>query len=271
MRNEKEEILMIRSVSELKGYTIEASDGDIGEVLQFYFDDEKWTIRYLVADTGGWLTGRRVLISPAALGRVDWNSRKLHVNMTKERVENSPSIDTDRPVSRQQETEYYNYYGYPYYWSGPYVWGPVPYPAYAPVAPANTASPAGAPGTVEREAVEARKRSEDVHLRSTQEVINYYIEANDGDIGHVEDFLIDDESWTVRYVVVDTRNWWPGKKVLVSPEWIRSVSWSDSRVYVDLSRDKIKNAPEYDPSLPLTRDYEARLHKQYGRSEYWSR
>jgi hypothetical protein len=112
-------VLMIRSASELKGYTIEATDGDIGEVVQFYFDDEKWTIRYLVADTGGWLMGRKVLISPAALGRVDWNSRKLHVNMNKERVENSPGIDTDRPVSRQQETDYYNYYGYPYYWSGP--------------------------------------------------------------------------------------------------------------------------------------------------------
>ena len=113
---------MLRGANELKGYTIEASDGDIGEVVQFYFDDEKWTIRYLVADTGGWLMGRRVLISPAALGRVDSNSRRLHVNMTKERVENSPSIDTDRPVSRQHETDYYNYYGYPYYWSGPYVW-----------------------------------------------------------------------------------------------------------------------------------------------------
>ena len=126
---------MIRSASELKGYTIRASDGDIGEVMQFYFDDEKWTIRYLVADTGGWLMGRKVLISPAALGRVDWNSRTLGVNMTKERVENSPSIDTDRPVSRQHESAYYDYYGYPYYWSGPYVWGPVAYPVYPPLAP----------------------------------------------------------------------------------------------------------------------------------------
>lgn len=258
---------MLRDASELKGYTIKATDGDIGEAVQFFFDDEKWTIRYLVADTGGWLTGRRVLISPAALGRVDWNSRTLNVNMTRERVENSPGIDTDRPVSRQHETEYYNYYGYPYYWSGPYVWGPVAYPAYPPVAPA---APAGTPSAVEREAAEAKRREDDVHLRSTQEVTNYYIEASDGDIGHVEDFLIDDQSWTIRYIIVDTRNWWPGKKVLVSPEWVRSVSWNDLRVYVDLSRDKIKNAPEYDPSLPLTRDYEARLYNHYGRSEYWN-
>lgn len=260
---------MIRSASELKGYTIRASDGDIGEVMQFYFDDEKWTIRYLVADTGGWLMGRKVLISPAALGRVDWNSRTLGVNMTKERVENSPSIDTDRPVSRQHESAYYDYYGYPYYWSGPYVWGPVAYPVYPPIAPGAAPGAAGAPSTVDRELAAARQ-SEDVHLRSTMEVTNYYIEASDGDIGHVEDFLIDDESWTIRYIVIDTRNWWPGKKVLVSPEWIRSVSWSDARVHIDLPRDKIKNGPEYDPSLPLTRDYETQLHKHYGRSEYWN-
>ena len=195
---------MLRSVDELKGYTIEATDGDVGEVVQFYFDDEKWTIRYLVADTGGWLPGRKVLISPGALGKVDWNLKKLHVSMTKERVENSD-------------------------------------------------------------------REENVHLRSTQEVTNYYIEANDGDIGHVDDFLVDDENWTIRYVVVDTRNWWPGKKVLISPEWIRSVSWTDSRVFVDLSRDSIKNGPEYDPSAPLSREYENRLYNHYGRSQYWNR
>ena len=262
---------MLRSANELKGYTIEATDGDIGEVVQFYFDDEKWTIRYLVADTGGWLMGRRVLISPAALGRVDWNARKLHVNMNKERVENSPGIDTDRPVSRQHETAYYNYYGYPYYWSGPYVWGPVPYPAYPPAVSPTSAAAAGDATSVDREVVQAEQQQEDVHLRSTHEVTNYYIEATDGDIGHVEDFLIEDETWSVRYIVVDTRNWWPGKKVLISPEWIRSVNWSDSRVHVAVPRDKIENAPEYDSSSPLTRDYEARLHKHYGQSEYWNR
>ena len=257
---------MLRSVDELKGYTIEATDGDVGEVVQFYFDDGKWTIRYLVADTGGWLSGRKVLISPGALGKVDWNSKKLHVSMTKERVENSPDIATDRPVSRQHETAYYDYYGYPYYWAGPQLWGDFPFPAY----PQPTA--AGAPpSAVQREVATASHRQEDVHLRSTQEVTNYYIEANDGDIGHVDDFLVDDENWTIRYVVVDTRNWWPGKKVLISPEWIRSVSWTDSRVYVDLSRDAIKNGPEYDPSAPLSREYESRLYNHYGRSQYWNR
>lgn len=119
-------------------------------------------------------------------------------------------------------------------------------------------------------AARAAQASGDSHLRSTKEVTSYYIEASDGDIGHVEDFLIEDESWTIRYIVVDTRNWWPGKKVLVSPEWIEQVSWTDSRVRVDVSRDTIKNCPEYDPSTPLSRDYENRLYRHYGRSKYWN-
>lgn len=255
---------MLRSVDELKGYAVEATDGEVGSVVEFYFDDESWTIRYLVADTGTWLTGRKVLISPSALGDVDWSSRKLRVNVTRERVENSPGIDTDKPVSRQHEMDYSDYYGYPYYWGGPYLWGPVAMPSgyrgtYAPQRPT----------TVEKELEAAKRQQEDVHLRSTKEVSGYYIEASDGDIGHVEDFLIDDETWTIRYMVVDTRNWWPGKKVVVSPEWIRGVSWTDEKVRIDLSREAIKNAPEFDEHAPLSRDYERQLYGHHGRPEYW--
>ncbi len=254
---------MLRSVNDLEGYAIEASDGKVGKVIEFYFDDEKWTVRYLVADTGGWLTGRKVLISPSALGDIDWDSRQLHVDMPKKRVENSPDIDTDKPVSRQHERAYYDYYSYPYYWGGPYLWGPVGYPRYP------AAYPAAGPDTVQKEIDSALKEQSDVHLRSTHEVGDYYIEATDGDIGHVEDFLIDDETWTIRYMVIDTRNWWPGKKVLVSPEWIRRVSWTDSKVSVDLSRDAIKNGPEYKESGPLNRDYEKQLYEHHRRPEYW--
>jgi hypothetical protein len=122
---------------------------------------------------------------------------------------------------------------------------------------------------VEKEIDSALQEQSDVHLRSTHEVSDYYIEATDGDLGHVEDFLIDDETWTIRYMVVATRNWWPGKKVLVSPEWIRSVSWTDSKVFVDLSREAIKNGPEYNESGPLNRDYEKQLYEHHRRPEYW--
>ena len=257
---------MLRSVNSLRGCTLLATDGDIGEIAEFYFDDENWTIRYLVADTGGWLTGRKVLISPRALGKMNWSEQKLHVHMPKERIRNSPSVDTNKPVSRQHEMDLSDYYGYPYYWGGPYLWGPIAYPI-APIAPKQQTD---SPPTMQKELRAAKQQQDDLHLRSTGEVSNYYIEAHDGDIGHVEDFLIDDETWTIRYLVIDTRNWLPGKKVIVSPKWIQSVSWNDSKVRVDLSRDAIKNAPEYQESASLNRDYEKQLHDHHHKAEYWA-
>ena len=109
----------------------------------------------------------------------------------------------------------------------------------------------------------------DPHLRSTHDVSGYHIQAADGEIGHVEDFIIDDETWAIRYLIVDTRNWWPGKKVLVSPQWIERVSWSESKVFVNLSRETIKQSPEYTEESLLTRDYETGLHRHYNRQGYW--
>jgi hypothetical protein len=255
---------MLRNTSDLTRYTLRAKDGEAGSIEDFYFDDEAWTIRYIVAETGTWLEGRNVLISPISLGTMDASKRTLEVKLTKTQIENSPPIDTHKPVSRQHETAYFDYYGYPYYWSGPYVWGPMAYPANLP-APTQTQTLAA-----EIKAAKGREQPEDPHLRSAKLVTGYYIGASDGEIGHVEDFIVDNESWTIRYMVVDTRNWWPGKKVVISPEWIGNVSWTDSTVYVELTRGAIKNAPEYDPSRPIDRDYEARLHQHYGRQGYWA-
>jgi PRC-barrel domain len=252
---------MLKPLDELNGFTIGATDGEIGKTADFYFDDEKWTVRYLVIDTGGWLTGRQVLISPMAVTEVDSHGRKVNVRLTRKQVENGPGIDEHKPVSRQQEAAYFKYYNYPYYWTGPYLWGPVAFPGE--VIPANADSQA-------LEIAEMQRADDDIHLRSVEQVTEYYIEAKDGDIGHVEKFIVDDQNWTIRYVVVDTRNWLPGKKVLMSPEWVSSVSWSDSRVYVDLSREQIENCPEYDPRQPLSRDYEDRVHEHYQRRRYWA-
>jgi len=245
---------MQRIVSQVKGYSIGAKDGDIGSVDDFVFDDKLWTVRYLVADTAKWLPGRRVLISPIALGRVESDANRLPVSLTKEQVKNSPDIDSSH-ISRQHETSYYDYYGWPYYWVGGDVWG-------AGTFPGNLA-------VEKRMEMAAREQPNDeTRLRSAKEVMGYYIEASDGDLGHVEDFIIDDETWEIRYMVIDTKNWWPGKKVLLSPEWIDRVSWTDSRVYVDLSRETIKSGPEFDPEH-LNRDYEERLYKHYDRPGYW--
>lgn len=251
---------MLRAISELKGIGIAATDGEVGSVSDFYFDDLTWTIRYLVVDTGTWLPGRQVLISPMSV-KGPTTADRIHLALTKQEIESSPSIETDRPVDRQHEVALSSHYGYPYYWEGPYRWGPMSYPAAAVMSPL--------PEPVAQE-IEARERQgADEHLRSAREVSGYYIEAVDGDIGHVEDFIVDDEAWAVRYILVDTANWWPGKKVVISPEWIREVSWSDSRVYVDLPREQIKAAPEYDPGRPFGRDAEARLIEHHGRRKYW--
>ncbi len=251
---------MLRSMSDLQGFTIGATDGDIGRVEAFYFDDTSFTVRHLVVDTGGWLPGRKVLISPMALPAIDWDGKRINAELTKSQVEQSPNIDTDQPVSRQQEINYHRYYGYPSYWEGPYLWGLGPYPVTI---------PGGEATEYERRWEWGAKEPGDPHLRSSGAVIGYHIEATDGAIGHVEDFLVEDSSWAIRYMIVDTRNWWPGKKVLVSPEWINRVSWPDSRVYVDMSKEAIKSAPEYDPNQPLARDYETRLFGHHNRRVYW--
>jgi hypothetical protein len=251
---------MLTNAKDLKGLEIRATDGEIGTVDQFYFDDENWAIRYLVVQTGGWLGGRQVLISPFSIVQADWRARRLDVALTKKQVENSPDINTHQPVCRQHEAEYNRYYGHPYYLGGPLLWGPALYPTGLTI-----------PATAYPEATADRFESDspDSHLRSAQAVTGYHVEATDGEIGHLDGFVIDDETWAIRYVEVATRNWLPGKKVLVSPGWIERVSWEDSKVSVGLSRESIQNAPEYLESRPITREYENRLYLHYGRPPYW--
>ena len=251
---------MLTNATHLKGLVVRATDGEIGSVEQFYFDDETWAIRYLIVETGGWLGGRRVLISPFSVVYTDLLDKRLDVALTKKQVEHSPDIDTHRPVSRQHEAAYLGYYGYPCYWGGPNLWGPAFYPAGWP-GPTNASAQAMAD--------RVRRESADSHLRSSDAVIGYNIEAADGEIGHLDGFVVDDESWAIRYIEVATRNWWPGKKVLVSPAWIERVSWTESKVCVGLSREAIRNGPEYAESTPITREYEHRLYVHYGRPPYW--
>jgi sporulation protein YlmC with PRC-barrel domain len=248
---------MLRSLKGLEGYTMRATDGDIGGVADFLLDDERWVVRYLVADTAVF-AGRRVLISPISFGDVEWSTRCFHLALSMEKIRNSPSVDADKPVSRQHEWEYYRYFGYPDYWGYPGLWGTGAYPGLLSVGRASKTP-----------AEHSDRASGDIHLRSASEVRGYHIQGNDEAIGHVEDFIVDDETWEVRYLVVDTSNWWFGKKVLLAPRWTSRVSWSERKVHVDLSRQAISNGPEWNPNAAVNREYEARLYDYYGRPVYW--
>jgi uncharacterized protein YrrD len=248
-------MIVLNKAKTLKGFKLDSLDGEIGKVEEFYFDDLHWAIRYLVADTGNWLTGREVLVSPYALGAVNKEDRCFSINLTKKQIEDGPSLDSHKPVSRQYERAYYGYYGMPMYWGGPYMWGCDPYIVRD---PEKWKQPTAA------------GKEWDAHLRSTHEVNGYHIQASDGEIGHVDDFIVDDATWAIRYLVIDTRNWWPGKKILISPRWIERISWTESKVFVDLSTETIRQSPEFTDTTLLTRNYEAELHRHYRRPGYWA-
>lgn len=244
---------MLRPFSHIKDFALAARDGEIGKVKDLYFDDQNWTVRYVIVDTGGWLTGRKVLLSPTSFGAIDDDGKLIAVHLTKERIENSPPIEADKPVSRQHVEELYRYYGHPGY-------------GLVPEAIAFGAVPVVTP--VQAEDAQPIEERSDPHLRSIGEVMDYGIHATDGEIGKVDGFIIDDEGWAIRYVVI-LRSWWAGKKVILSPEWIDRVSWERSEVFVPLSRETIKHAPDWDDSHPISREFEEKLFAYFGRKAYW--
>jgi PRC-barrel domain protein len=243
----------------INGYSVAASDGEIGAVCDFLFDDANWSVRWLVVDTGNWLSGRKVLLSPSALLSVDANGHLISVKLTKQQVKDSPQIDTDRPVSRQMETGVYDYYGLSPYWGSAYYMG-----GYGYVASSGMASPYLGARRRQQKTAEAQADRDDVHLRSVEAVTGYHIHARDGEIGHVEDFLVDDADWSIHYLVVDTRNWWPGKKILVSSQSAGEIDWTDRVMNLDVDRQQIKDSSAYDPSMTIDRAYDEKLLAYYG-------
>jgi uncharacterized protein YrrD len=251
---------MLRTAKDLKKCTIEATDGVIGSVEDFYFDDDQWVVRYLVVRTGTWFSNRRVLISPLSIRQAGWETGIVPASLTMEQVKNSPSIDTDEPVSRQYEKSYYDYYGYPYYWSGMGIWGAHPYPSMM--------MPSLSHKVGEAEIARDQREKQDPHLRSCDAVSGYHLRASDGEIGHVRGYLIDEKSWSIRFFIVDTSNWWLGHQVLVASEWIASVDWAQSIVTTELTRQAVKESPTFDPELLLDAAGERSLYSHYRRPAY---
>ena len=237
----------LRNLKNLNGFALAARDGEIGKLKEVYFDDQAWSVRYLVVQMGGIFLGREVLITPRVIESIDEDGRHIVVNLSREQVENSPPVSSERPVSRHYEAEYHRYYGLEPYWSI----GPIG----APPEPGPTALPAVPP-----------REPEHPHLRSSDEIVGYHIAARETDIGKVEDLVIDDSDWSVAYVVIDTRRWLPGRTVLIAPAWIEAVDWPGRSIEVDLAREAIESAPDYDPSTLIDAEYEARLFAHYGKS-----
>jgi hypothetical protein len=244
---------MLRSAQALMSHSLQTLDGAIGSVREFYFDDCYWVARYLVVETGSWLTDRQVLISPYAVRSITETPKpEISVALTRAQISDSPPIATDKPVSLQSESDYHSYYGWPLYWSGPYTWGPSPFILR------DLSKDRPLDGT-------DGKRHWDSHLRSTAAIKGYHVAATDGVLGHVNDFIIDDETWSIRYLVIHTGSWWTGNKVLIAPQWIERVSWPQSSVSVALSRETIRHSPSFTEVSAITREFEQLLQAYYAK------
>lgn len=248
---------MLIETKAMHGCKIHAIDGEIGTIDELLFDDRTWSVRYLIVATGSWLFERKVLIAPASLGLLDWDTCVLSVNLTRDQIENSPDVDTDKPVSRQWENDYYRYYALPYYWGGSAGWG-------------QTWASGSLVGQLPIEAAQLQDEDgeqshehDDPHLRSTKAVAGYKISASDGHIGHVRGFIVDDSTWKIQYLSVNTVDWWPGKKVLLPHGWISSINWPSGVVAIEATRLEVQNVPEWDTDESITSEFEEKLYNYY--------
>lgn len=238
---------MIRGLKDFIGYTLTAVDGDVGQIRDFYFDNFNWVVRYMAVEVD---TGRSLLLSPAAAGKMDVETQTISVNLERDFVLNSPSFDLDKPITRVFETELLNYYEWPAYWSGSMA----SYPLIELIDEMR-----------EHDSSEVMGAQNQEHITSIRNVFGKQIKARDGEIGHVYDFLVDDEAWNILYMVVDIGAWLPGRKVLLSPTWVTEADWHSGHVEVDLKRETIENSPEYDPLVPLDESYDRQLREYYKR------
>ncbi len=263
---------MLRSMNDLENYAIHATDGNIGHVKDFNFDDRAWVIRYFVVDAGAWLASRKVLISPMGVGHPNWGDKTIPVLITKDQVLNSPAFDHQQPISRQHEVEYLGYYSYPYYWGGSGLWGGETYPDRFTAGAGcfgNTPFILKPPRNESSDSDEETEPHLQHDLRSGMKLKGSRVIAADGDIGQVTDMLIDEETWAIRYLVVETANWWLGHQVLIAPQWIEGVNWADTTISIEMTRQEVKGSPHFDPNVQIDRQDEIGIHEHYGSPGYW--
>lgn len=254
---------MLRSIAELPGSTAVGSDGTMGKVVSVYFDDVSWAVRYLGVDSGSWLKTKIVLLSPRAIK--DLAAKSVYFDISRHKLDSCPDAATHLPVARQYEQALHDHFNWPYYWD---------YQTFRNAAPlAVSETGFGAQNRIE--AVEQMRQQQiaqqgyDAHLREFDEVLHYTLSAQDGTIGHVDDFIVELPWWVIRHVVVKTKNFLPGASVLLDVRWVRQVVFEDKQLVVDVKREAVRHAPRFNPAEPVNRHYEARLYDYYGRPGYW--
>jgi len=252
---------MTRSIESIIGFDLRETDGELGKIADFYFDDLSWTIRYAVVKTGNWFSEKKVLISPQAFQTPDWENKQFPVNLTKDQIKNSPDIDTEKPISRQHEEQLNSYYPWVEYWGTPAAHGAGIFGAM----PSDLYYENVTPAPVTADTNNSNSQNNDQHLQSTESIKGYNIHAVDGEIGKVVDYLADDSNWKIKYFVVETGSWLDSRKVLLSTRWIKDVNWEDSTVVVDITQEAVKNSPEFDVTEPVKEEAELKLFSYYGK------
>lgn len=252
----EDEALKLISLGYVHGYSVAARDGELGTIDEFLFDDEIWAVRYVVIKTGDWLPGKKVLISPFTLEAPDWELTKLSVSLTMDQVRTGPLLGADEQVSRLHQIELYRHYGWVPYWVEEEYYDVPPHPSRV----ISNQSPED-------------ERAADPHLFGTRETAEYRVEALNGDAGHIEDFIMDEDDWVIHYIANALEDPLPeeesSKLVLISIEWVQKVVRNEERIYVDLDRARIRSSPVFDPAVPIDREYELELYDHYGRPRYW--
>lgn len=258
---------MLRRLEEILGYELVAPDGIVGTLHDVFLDDETWTVRYFAADTGLWL-GRLVLVSPISIESPDWQGRRFPLSVTRDEIESSPDLLSRQRFTREEEREFAAYYGYPHYWGGTTLWGWGERPGALAEAPPSGYVP---PSALEQDAAGAEADALTTSIFAGTDLRGFHIHALDGEIGHVDDFIIDEDTWSIRYLQIDTSNWIGGKTVLLAARWIQRIDPADGKIHVEVTKERIENSPEFDPNQPIDRVFEERLHQHYGLPAYWER
>lgn len=251
---------MFKNLLDIKGFNLKGPNGNIGTCQDALFDDQAWTVRYVDVDTGGWLSERRVLLSPISLGAPSWEKGEIYTELTGDQIESSPKLDSQSPISKEWEDSFFKFHGWPYYGVGMHMWGLTHYPDESELKKIHSASP-----------------TSDIHkntnqtIRSASELREYEVSARDGEVGRIKDFVFDTETWAIRYLVIENHSFLQRKKTIVSPFWVSHIDWMERACVIDLNRAEIECSPqpEGESNDYLDREFEMKLHNHYQRPSYW--